>query len=186
MNKDFLKTFFCATCCLGIKAIAVAQNANVNYPITSSTTVTAAQTITASNSISGPTSVVTFTAGQTISFTNGFTVSGVSNFTAQIGTAGGRISAEQLLAENEASSIRIYPNPIQDKATIQIYVSQNAAAEVIIYNLEGEEVTRLALKESKTPGQREVTFDATFLAPGLYIVELTTGGKKETSKLLKH
>ncbi|KQS27912.1 hypothetical protein ASG33_15995 [Dyadobacter sp. Leaf189] len=162
------------------------QNSNVNYPITSSTVVTAVQTITASSSISGPTSVVTFTAAQTINFINGFTVSGVSNFTAQIGVATARTSAEHLLPEDEGSSIKIYPNPIRDLATIQISGSRNTSADIVIYNLKGEEVSRLAAKESKIHGEREATFDATPLPPGLYIVEITEGEKRTISKLLKH
>jgi hypothetical protein len=79
-----------------------------------------------------------------------------------------------------SSEIKIYPNPANDKITIEIK-SQNIANRSLlsIYNIQGQ------LMFDKPIFQRSTNIDISTLARGVYIVKLTTNKNIEVSRFVK-
>jgi hypothetical protein len=69
-----------------------------------------------------------------------------------------------------------YPNPFNPTTTIEFSLPLDAVASVIVYNMLGQEVVRLADNEQFDAGLNEVTFDAAALASGVYYYRLVVNG----------
>jgi hypothetical protein len=70
-----------------------------------------------------------------------------------------------------SSQLVIFPNPVNDKFTIQkTEVTNGTAAEISIYNVMGEEV----LKQESRDKNQEVIVDVSMLPPGIYFLEMFT------------
>jgi hypothetical protein len=76
-----------------------------------------------------------------------------------------------------------YPNPFNPSTTISFSVPDNGFVTLKVYDLMGQEVSTLVEKQL-TPGRYETTFSAGSLASGLYMYQLTAGGKVETRRML--
>jgi hypothetical protein len=79
--------------------------------------------------------------------------------------------------------IRCYPNPVQTYAQIVYTVSENSRVSVCVYNMNGRMVDEL-VNELKIPGEYEVSFDASELMNGVYIVRMKTGNVVTDSKIV--
>ena len=81
------------------------------------------------------------------------------------------------------NAVRFYPNPAIDNATMELTVVQPGNAVVRIYDLSGkvvytENMGRVA------EGVHTRTIDCQQLQRGMYLVNVTIGGQKATSKLI--
>jgi hypothetical protein len=76
-----------------------------------------------------------------------------------------------------------FPNPFNPTTTISFTVHAAAQASLIVYNILGEEVATL-YNGIATPGDHNVTFDASQLSSGVYFYTLTSNGVNETRKML--
>ena len=75
-----------------------------------------------------------------------------------------------------------YPNPFNPSTTIRYQIPEDGLVTLKIYDILGREVKTL-VNEVKTKGRYEVTFDASSLASGLYIYEITSGSYKASKKM---
>lgn len=79
---------------------------------------------------------------------------------------------------------RVYPNPFQDRVTIELENASEAPVEVILTNLSG-----IRLYDQTYPtGTDRIDLDPSglYLTSGLYILEVRSGGQAITRKLLKY
>jgi alpha-tubulin suppressor-like RCC1 family protein len=76
-----------------------------------------------------------------------------------------------------------FPNPFNPSTMIRYTLARSAAVSLRVFNLVGEEVATL-VDEYQGPGTREVVFDATGLASGVYLYELRAGTLAATKKLV--
>jgi hypothetical protein len=81
-----------------------------------------------------------------------------------------------------------FPNPFNPSTTIEFTVAQESPVELIVFNVGGEVVTKLA-NEGKLPGRYEVTWDGTDsfgreVSSGVYFYRLKIGDYKSTKKML--
>ncbi len=84
--------------------------------------------------------------------------------------------------ENEKLNVLIYPNPIQDKITIEltsIAGQHRSIDEVIIYSIHGKELSRTSVNSNK------ITLDFPVHASGIYLLKVNVEGHTITRKLLK-
>ena len=88
-----------------------------------------------------------------------------------------------LIAGDVPSLSRGWPNPFNSTAHLQFYLPKGGHAEVIIYNVYGEEITRLA-DGYYLPGTFEVCWNAYNIASGVYFCCLITNNTILTSKLM--
>ncbi|WP_179020381.1 DUF7619 domain-containing protein [Winogradskyella forsetii] len=79
----------------------------------------------------------------------------------------------------ENSSFRLFPNPAQDKVTIQLANSNSGTTKVDIYNIQG----KLVLKDMKLETNTS-TIDISNLESGLYFVQLTFYNSSTVQKLM--
>ncbi|WP_019039276.1 T9SS type A sorting domain-containing protein [Psychroflexus tropicus] len=80
--------------------------------------------------------------------------------------------------ENEFASVQLYPNPAQNKFSIE---SDLSIEQVKIYTLTGKVVAKFHSEPKSS------TYDISFLLSGIYFVEVTSlEGKKTVTKLIKN
>ncbi len=71
------------------------------------------------------------------------------------------------------ADFNVYPNPVTDKLVISYNLGGNSLAEVSIYDMIGQKVANISSMSFNT-GQKQITYDASALAAGSYIVQLKT------------
>jgi len=79
-----------------------------------------------------------------------------------------------------SSQFTIFPNPVEDKFTIQkLQVISGTALQISIYNLVGEKVIAVILNPDQS------TIDCRALPPGMYSIEITSGENIYRTKFIK-
>ncbi len=77
-----------------------------------------------------------------------------------------------------------YPNPFNPSTTIRFAVPKSSNVTIEVYDITGKLVRTLANNEFVTPGVKEVTFDASQFASGIYFYTLKAGSFTETKKMI--
>ncbi len=77
-----------------------------------------------------------------------------------------------------------YPNPFNPTTNIRFSIPKLSNVTLKIYNVSGQEVATLVNNEVVSAGVKEVTFDATTFASGIYFYTLQAGDFKETKKMI--
>ena len=88
-------------------------------------------------------------------------------YTAAVNVDGGMLPARFAMEQN-------HPNPFNPSTTIRYTIPQEGNAALVVYDLLGREVARLA-DGPHTAGTYAATFDASRLASGVYLARLTSG-----------
>ncbi len=98
-----------------------------------------------------------------------------------------------LLATNESvvkesNDFSVYPNPINNQATIQFNLKNNSNVSVELYNMEGQNLKTIFSK-SNISGKHHIDWNATSskgqkLQPGVYLIVLKTDQKLQTKKVI--
>jgi hypothetical protein len=85
--------------------------------------------------------------------------------------------------EKEAeTSIDIYPNPASTAFNLYFFLFDNEKVSIGVYDLTGRLVKSHDLGQTSA-GPQEVRISAEDINPGLYLIQITTGGKTQTRKL---
>ena len=79
----------------------------------------------------------------------------------------------------------ITPNPVSESATVMIDVPNNAIVNIAVFNAAGNQVAVLANAKEFTAGSHSLTFDASNLAAGAYIVRMQIGSNVITKEFVK-
>ncbi len=77
-----------------------------------------------------------------------------------------------------------FPNPFNPTTKIRFDIPKLSNVTLKVYNIAGQEVATLVNNEVVSAGVKEVTFDATKLASGIYFYTLQAGDFKETKKMI--
>ncbi|UOG73184.1 T9SS type A sorting domain-containing protein [Hymenobacter tibetensis] len=87
-------------------------------------------------------------------------------------------------ARKRAQDLSVYPNPTVGAASVSFRPVQDGAAQVLVYNQLGRQVTSL-YEGVVHKGQRyTLALDGQHLAPGLYTCSLLVNGQRETVRLV--
>lgn len=76
-----------------------------------------------------------------------------------------------------------YPNPFNPSTTIEFSINKTGLTVLKVYNVTGQEVTKL-LNQNLNPGSYRVDFRANTLASGIYFYTLENNGLKETKRMM--
>jgi len=76
-----------------------------------------------------------------------------------------------------------YPNPFNPVTTIEYTLPKSGEVNMIVYNLLGQEVTRI-IDEVQQAGYHKVTWDASNFASGIYFYRLQAGDFVRTRKMV--
>ena len=82
----------------------------------------------------------------------------------------------------EATQAVAFPNPVAGTATIRYDVPQAGAVSLRVYDLVGREVAVL-VNEEQAAAKYDATFEASDLAPGVYVYRLQAAGQVVSGKL---
>jgi hypothetical protein len=90
-------------------------------------------------------------------------------------------TADRVAVDPEMSTILVkyslspaFPNPFNPITTIHYQLPEQSLVEITAYNLLGQEVKRL-VKEQKPAGAYSITWNATNLPSGIYLIRMTAG-----------
>ncbi len=86
---------------------------------------------------------------------------------------------ETLISEN----IKIYPNPVLNKANVEFSLSDDTPMEISLIDLLGKNVKRL-FKGTLNRGQHKIQLDASGIAEGIYFVKFQSNKEVTTKKIL--
>ncbi|MCB9366909.1 MAG: T9SS type A sorting domain-containing protein [Calditrichaeota bacterium] len=87
------------------------------------------------------------------------------------------------LVPSEFSFKPAYPNPFNNEVTLEFVLPNAAEAELVVFDVQGREVIRLA-SGRHTPGAHAVHWNAAEAASGVYFARLRADGMVATQKLL--
>jgi len=76
-----------------------------------------------------------------------------------------------------------YPNPFNPTTNIEFHVKETGFVDLRIYNILGEEITKLVNKKM-APGKHSVVFNAEHLPSGVYIYKLSVNDFVESKKMI--
>ncbi|MCI0449212.1 MAG: T9SS type A sorting domain-containing protein [Chlorobi bacterium] len=76
-----------------------------------------------------------------------------------------------------------YPNPFNPTTTISYYIPKSSNVTLKVYNILGSEVATLVNGFEKS-GAKEIVFDASHLASGIYYYTIAAGEYKDTKKMV--
>jgi GAF domain-containing protein len=77
-----------------------------------------------------------------------------------------------------------YPNPFNPTTNIRFAISKTANVTLKVYNIMGQLVSTLLSNEKMTPGTREISFDGTNLASGVYFYTIKADNFIDTKKMV--
>ncbi|MCH7886476.1 MAG: CHRD domain-containing protein [Candidatus Marinimicrobia bacterium] len=100
-----------------------------------------------------------------------------------IGTPIIGVEDEQRIVPNSFSLRQNYPNPFNPRTMIEYTLPNSVKVLLTVYNLLGEEVTRLIDKRIPA-GVHQVTWDASNIASGMYFYKLQAGDFVRTRKMV--
>ena len=82
------------------------------------------------------------------------------------------------------SLMQNYPNPFNPVTNIRFSLPKISNVTLKVYSAEGKEVAVLVNNEIVNAGTKEVSFNASNLASGVYFYTITAGDFRETKKML--
>lgn len=93
--------------------------------------------------------------------------------------------SDNLVKEKFQANINLYPNPVQDQATVDFNLETNGTVQLQIFNLSGQLVQQVTSKDLQA-GANKIAFDAQGLPRGTYILRLQADNFSETTKFIKN
>lgn len=90
---------------------------------------------------------------------------------------------ENILSSSAALQMNVYPNPVVGTAQISIELSEQANVRYDVYDLAGRLVSSRVLGNYEQ-GSHDITFDASNLTCGSYIIRVQAGDKTQSSKIM--
>lgn len=85
--------------------------------------------------------------------------------------------------ENSLSSLKLYPNPTSQNATLEYSLLENSKINITVYDIIGKEVLKIA-DENQNIGNYKVELNTSNLKSGIYFVKIDTALYKSTLKLI--
>lgn len=76
-----------------------------------------------------------------------------------------------------------YPNPFSGATTLRYALPEAAHVRVEVYDILGRKVATV-VDEEQTAGEKKVRFNATGLAPGVYVYRVEAGGRAEQGRMV--
>ncbi len=76
-----------------------------------------------------------------------------------------------------------FPNPVRSRATLRLTLAEPTPVTATVYSATGAEIARLASGETWSAGTRELTWDASGVASGVYFVRVQAGEETSTARL---
>ncbi len=89
------------------------------------------------------------------------------------------------IEENNVSVLNVYPNPYTDQFKIQLALKSFVDIRVTMHNIAGVEIQNVHIDQEIHGLNKELTFDALMLKPGIYFVHLSWEENFTSIKIIK-
>lgn len=151
----------------------------------------AAGSITSSGRVTAGSDVI-FTAGESVTLNAGFQVESGAQFIAQIEpcvflddneVVERSAEVEDDFFVNSEIQTKIVPNPFTSQTTVQYYLPQKTAVQVIITDLNGQ-IVKILVNSSQNEGWYNTDFMGNNLSQGMYLLHIKTAKGIKTDKLI--
>lgn len=97
------------------------------------------------------------------------------------------VSNEALEALKEQDSfIKLYPNPFENDLIIAYDLGDSSDVNIKIISIDGSQSFNVATINQQQSGSYMYYFDGSILQKGMYIINITYGGERETKMILKN
>ncbi|MBO9564206.1 MAG: DUF1939 domain-containing protein [Niastella sp.] len=107
-------------------------------------------------------------------------VANTSTYPARVAQTPGKL---EVSPDKPAISVKNYPDPFSSSTTISFTLPTSSLTNLQLFNLQGQLVKQVIQKEL-TGGQHKVLLHTADLAPGIYMLKLTTGTETKLHKML--
>ncbi|MES2618939.1 MAG: choice-of-anchor D domain-containing protein [Bacteroidota bacterium] len=97
------------------------------------------------------------------------------------GTASSATKINATLALNE--TVKLYPNPVDDKATLLFNFESNQTVRISIYDLQGKEVVSESTQQLEK-GEQTMELNTSMLGNGIYFVQIASGNQVSRIKIV--
>lgn len=84
--------------------------------------------------------------------------------------------------QSEILSLRVYPNPINDAATIELTLTKPNIVSIKIYNIVGQEIATV-ISENINAGHHRYHWNTMKIPNGIYFCRATTGNRSQVRKI---
>jgi len=85
---------------------------------------------------------------------------------------------------NSSKSLTVLPNPINSNPTVEFYIENKKPITISISDIHGKLISEIHISDLQT-GKNRVSWNTNDLSPGIYFVQLNTGHKSITRKIVK-
>lgn len=93
-------------------------------------------------------------------------------------------TSSEIQAQKDQEALIVFPNPMMDKATLEITVDNDKPKHIVIYSIIGKELHRRQLLGTGHHSRFELDFS--FLNPGVYFLSLLSDNETiATKKIVK-
>jgi hypothetical protein len=92
--------------------------------------------------------------------------------------------SEKVLVD-EKNELKIYPNPSINNSTIEYYLPQPSEVLISIYDLKGNEITKLNNRNIHESGNYKITLELNNYPSGVYIIKMRTNQGIISNPLIK-
>jgi len=107
---------------------------------------------------------------------------GDAQFTLSVYTDIASSDNEETVIPEEITLHNAYPNPFNPSTMISFDIMEMDKVSLKIYDLTGRQVASL-VNRPMAPGYHQITWNPGLLPSGVYLVELTTGGRSFNQKI---
>lgn len=85
---------------------------------------------------------------------------------------------------SNSATVKLFPNPINDKLTIEYSLTQTSPISIKMFDIQGREVADLVSEKAKSPGKYSSVFDMNEYKAGMYFITTTSGNSVSTDKVM--
>ncbi|MEM9664771.1 MAG: family 10 glycosylhydrolase [Bacteroidota bacterium] len=104
--------------------------------------------------------------------------------TAVVSIDGQAVSVERPFTPTAFTLDQNYPNPFNPETIIRFTLQTSAPVTLTVYNVQGQEMTRLVDNHTLRPGPHTYTVDASTWPSGTYFYTLSDGAERQTRPML--
>lgn len=84
------------------------------------------------------------------------------------------------------NTLNIYPNPMIDRAIVELYVKKESEISIYLINTMGEKVQQVVTNEAINQGKSKFEINKNKLSKGVYFVTVELNGTRKINKLVIH
>ena len=140
----------------------------------------AVETLVATNRIDKGASVL-YQAGQSITLQPGFTAQAGAVFEAMVAP----VNSQRPGSDVPGLSVRAYPNPFQDKTTLDYNLPIDGKVNHELRDMKGQLLREMLGDDVESAGRHQTQFDGTNLPTGTYLYRIQVGKQSQIIRLLK-